>query len=92
MRSSSMEPLSLFLEHGGYSAVLLTVVLGSIGLPLPEETILSPSSGGRRPRRPRSWSRSRTLHPPEIAIEIVLVAALVGALFVLLVRAKRAHR
>jgi membrane protein DedA with SNARE-associated domain len=36
-----MGPLALFLEHWGYGAVFLIVVLGSVGLPLPEETILT---------------------------------------------------
>ena len=34
-------PLALFVEHWGYGAVVLIVILGSIGLPVPEETILS---------------------------------------------------
>jgi membrane protein DedA with SNARE-associated domain len=36
-----MGPLAPFLEHWGYGAVFLVVVLGSIGLPLPEETVLT---------------------------------------------------
>jgi membrane protein DedA with SNARE-associated domain len=33
--------LTLFVEHWGYAAVFVVVVLGSVGLPVPEETILT---------------------------------------------------
>jgi membrane protein DedA with SNARE-associated domain len=36
-----MESLTLLVEHWGYAAVFAVVVLGSVGLPLPEETILA---------------------------------------------------
>jgi membrane protein DedA with SNARE-associated domain len=32
--------LTLFVQHWGYAAVFATVLLGSVGLPVPEETIL----------------------------------------------------
>jgi membrane protein DedA with SNARE-associated domain len=35
-----MEYLTLFVQHWGYAAVLASVLLGSIGLPVPEESIL----------------------------------------------------
>jgi membrane-associated protein len=33
--------LTLFLEHWGYAAIFTVVVLGNVGLPVPEETILT---------------------------------------------------
>jgi membrane protein DedA with SNARE-associated domain len=36
-----MEPLALFVEHWGYAAIFVVVVLGNLGLPVPEETILT---------------------------------------------------
>jgi membrane protein DedA with SNARE-associated domain len=33
--------LTLFVQHWGYAAVFVIVVLGSVGLPVPEETILT---------------------------------------------------
>lgn len=33
--------LALFVEHWGYAAVFAVVVLGNVGLPVPEETILT---------------------------------------------------
>src|SRR5712691_12588950 len=33
--------LSVFVEHWGYAAVFAIVLLGSVGLPVPEETILT---------------------------------------------------
>jgi membrane protein DedA with SNARE-associated domain len=36
-----MGPLALFVAHWGYAAVFAVVVLGNVGLPVPEETILS---------------------------------------------------
>jgi membrane protein DedA with SNARE-associated domain len=36
-----MEPLTLFVEHWGYAAIFAVVVLGNLGLPVPEETILT---------------------------------------------------
>ena len=33
--------LNLFVEHWGYAAVFAIVLLGSVGLPVPEETILT---------------------------------------------------
>jgi len=33
--------LTLFVEHWGYAAVFAMVLLGSVGLPVPEETILT---------------------------------------------------
>ena len=35
-----MEPLTLFVEHWGYAAIFAVVVLGNLGLPVPEETVL----------------------------------------------------
>ncbi len=36
-----MGALALFVEHWGYAAVFAVVVLGNVGLPVPEETILT---------------------------------------------------
>ena len=36
-----MEPLTLFVQHWGYAAIFAVVVLGNLGLPVPEETILT---------------------------------------------------
>ena len=36
-----MGHLALFVEHWGYAAIFMVVVLGNIGLPVPEETILT---------------------------------------------------
>jgi membrane protein DedA with SNARE-associated domain len=36
-----MGPLTLFVEHWGYAAIFTIVVLGNVGLPVPEETILT---------------------------------------------------
>jgi membrane protein DedA with SNARE-associated domain len=36
-----MEPLALFVERWGYAAIVVVVVLGNLGLPVPEETILT---------------------------------------------------
>jgi membrane protein DedA with SNARE-associated domain len=36
-----MPDLTLFVEHWGYVAIFVVVVLGNVGLPLPEETILA---------------------------------------------------
>jgi membrane protein DedA with SNARE-associated domain len=36
-----MEPLTLFVEHWGYAAIFAVVVLGNLGVPVPEETILT---------------------------------------------------
>jgi len=36
-----MSGLALFVEHWGYAAIFAVVVLGNVGLPVPEETVLS---------------------------------------------------
>lgn len=36
-----MGHLTLFVEHWGYAAIVAVVVLGNLGLPVPEETILT---------------------------------------------------
>ena len=36
-----MGGLTLFLEHWGYAAICAVVVLGNVGLPVPEETVLT---------------------------------------------------
>jgi membrane-associated protein len=36
-----MPDLALFIEHWGYIAIFVVVVLGNVGLPLPEETVLA---------------------------------------------------
>ena len=36
-----MPDLTLFVEHWGYAAILIVVVLSNVGLPVPEETILA---------------------------------------------------
>jgi len=36
-----MPDLTLFVQHWGYVAIVVVVVLGNVGLPLPEETILA---------------------------------------------------
>lgn len=36
-----MSGLALFVEHWGYAAIFAVVVLGNVGLPVPEETILT---------------------------------------------------
>ncbi len=36
-----MSGLALFLEHWGYAAIFAVVVLGNVGLPVPEETVLT---------------------------------------------------
>jgi membrane protein DedA with SNARE-associated domain len=36
-----MEPLTLFVERWGYAAIFAVVVLGNLGVPVPEETILT---------------------------------------------------
>jgi membrane protein DedA with SNARE-associated domain len=36
-----MGPLAIFVEHWGYAAVFAVIILGSVGLPVPEETILT---------------------------------------------------
>jgi membrane protein DedA with SNARE-associated domain len=36
-----MPDITLFVEHWGYVAIFIVVVLGNVGLPLPEETILA---------------------------------------------------
>ena len=36
-----MGPLALLVEHWGYAAIFMVVVLGNVGLPVPEESILT---------------------------------------------------
>lgn len=36
-----MPSLSTLIEHWGYAAVFAVVILGNVGLPVPEETILT---------------------------------------------------
>lgn len=36
-----MSGLAIFVEHWGYAAIFAVVVLGNVGLPVPEETILT---------------------------------------------------
>ena len=36
-----MGPLTDFVEHWGYAAIFTVVVLGNVGFPVPEETILT---------------------------------------------------
>ena len=40
-RSASMPDLTQLLGHWGYAALFVVVVLGNVGLPLPEETVLA---------------------------------------------------
>ena len=40
-RELHVSGLALFVEHWGYAAIFAVVVLGNVGLPVPEETVLT---------------------------------------------------
>src|SRR5262245_48463268 len=63
-----MPDLSAFLEHWRYPAIFATVILGNVGLPVPEETVLA--LGGFLAQRGE-------LHLPTV-IAVGVFAAIVG--------------